>query len=327
MDKTFLNKIKTLALLSSIIIVALNTCQGIEPINQLDETLNNFLWDLVDNFSFIAYGFLYTMTGAVLFNRKNISIKTKLLNILKYLFVPYLAWQIIISAAKVIVLRQSFESLNFFKTVFLLVPFAPDGPLYHIYLAAIISLICLIIYPLLTDKKYNKTIVILLSLIGLISLSTIEPLKELAKTNLLPAILTYLPAYLLGCLYGQNTNKKDVSIIAILLLSSLALEGFTKGIFKTVSFMSIPYLLLISIDSINKTKKVTRFAFLIYAIHPVFIAIVCPLIQSLIVSAFMANIVSIIIVTLLSLISSWIVYQLIKRTLPFLLPYITCIKD
>ena len=91
--------------------------------------------------------------------------------------------------------------------------------------------------------------------------------------------------------------------------------------------MSIPYLLLISIDNINKTKKVTRFAFLIYAIHPVFIAIVCPIIQSLIVSAFLANIVSIIIVTLLSLISSWIVYQLIKRTLPFLLPYITCIKD
>ena len=327
MDKTFLDKIKTMALLSSIIIVALNACQGIEPINKLDENLSNFLWDFVDNFAFIAYAFLYTMTGALLFNINNISIKTKLLNIIKYLLVPYLAWQIIISAAKVIVLRQSFESLNFFKTVFLLVPFAPDGPLYHIYLAAIISLICLIIYPILTDKKYNKTIVILLSLIGLISLSTIEPLKELAKTNLLPAIFTYLPAYLLGCLYGQNTNKKDISIIAILLLSSLALEGFTKGIFKTVTFMSIPYLLLISIDNINKTKKVTRFAFLIYAIHPVFIAIVCPIIQSLIASAFLANIVSIIIVTLLSLISSWIVYQLIKRTLPFLLPYITCIKD
>ena len=96
MDKTFLDKIKTLALLSSFIIIALNTCQGIEPVNEIDNILNNFLWDFVDNFAFIAYGFLYTMTGAVLFNRKNISIKTKLLNIIKYLLVPYLAWQIII---------------------------------------------------------------------------------------------------------------------------------------------------------------------------------------------------------------------------------------
>ena len=77
MEKTFLNKIKQLALLSSITVVALNTCQGIEPVNEIDNILSNFLWDFVDNFSFIAYGFLYTMTGALLFLDSKESIKNK----------------------------------------------------------------------------------------------------------------------------------------------------------------------------------------------------------------------------------------------------------
>lgn len=323
MEKALLNKIKYLALLSSITVVALNTCQGIEPVNEIDNILNNFLWDFVDNFSYIAYGFLYTMTGALLFNRKNISIKTKLLNIIKYLLVPYLAWQIIISVAKVIVLRQSFESLNFFKTVFLLVPFAPDGPLFHMYMIFILSLLSLLIYPLLSNKKYKNLLIVIISLFGLLSLNKFDPLIQLFKITLLPGILSFLPAYLFGTIY----KEKSLKIIIAFLLLSLTLEGFSTGIFKTAVFMSIPYLILIIMDSPKKTSALTKYSFLIYAIHSVFIAIVCPIIQSLISSAFLANMVSIIAVTVLSLLSSWIAYQLIKRTAPVLLPYITCNKD
>lgn len=323
MEKTFLNKIKQLALLSSITVVALNTCQGIEPVNEIDNILNNFLWDFVDSFSFIAYGFLYTMTGALLFLDSKESIKNKLLNIIKYILSPYLIWQILISISKVTVLRQSFESLNFFRTVFLLVPFAPDGPLYHMYMAFILSLLSLLIYPILSNKKYKKTIVIVLSLAGLVSLSTITPLQELSKITLLPSVLTYLPAFLLGTVYKEKDIKSAITFI----LLSLALEGFTKGIFKTSVFMSIPYILLITIDDPKKTGTLVRYSFLTYAIHPVFIAIVCPIIQTLISSAFLANLVSILTVTIFSILSSWIVYQLIKRTVPVLLPYITCNKD
>lgn len=323
MEKTFLNKIKQLALLSSIIVVALNTCQGIEPVNEIDDVLNNFLWDFVDNFAFIAYGFLYTMTGALLFLNPKEKIKNKLINILKYILSPYLVWQILISISKVTVLRQSFESLNFFKTVFLLVPFAPDGPLYHMYMAFILSMISLLMYPVLSNRKYRKSLVIVLSMAGLVSLSTLTPLKELSKITLLPSVLTYLPAFLLGTI----VKEKDFKTVITFILLSLALEGFTKGIFKTAVFMSIPYLMLIIMDAPKKTGTLIRYSFLIYATHPVFIAIICPIIQSLIASAFLANTISIIIVTALSIISSWIIYQLIKRTLPFLLPYITCNKD
>lgn len=323
MEKTFLNKIKYLALLSGITVVALNTCQGIEPVNEIDNILNNFLWDLVDNFSFIAYGFLYAMTGALLFLNPKESVKTKLLNIIKYIFSPYLIWQILISISKVTVLRQSFESLNFFRTVFLLIPFAPDGPLYHMYMAFILSMISLLIYPIISNKKYKKSLIIILSLSGLVSLSMLTPLKELSKITLLPSVLTYLPAFLLG----TSVKEKDFKTVITFILLSLTLEGFTKGIFKTAVFMSIPYLILIVMDTPKKTGTLTRYSFLIYAIHPVFIAIICPIIQSLITSAFLANMLSIITVTILSIISSWIVYQFLKRTVPLLLPYITCNKD
>lgn len=323
MEKTFLNKIKHLALLSSIIVVALNTCQGIEPVNEIDNILNNFLWDLVDNFAFIAYGFLYTMTGALLFLDSKESVKNKLSNIIKYILSPYLIWQILISISKATVLRQSFASLNFFKTVFLLVPFAPDGPLYHMYMAFILSLLSLLIYPVLSNRKYKKPLVIILSLAGLISLSTITPLQELSKITLLPSALTYLPAFLLGTIY----KEKDIKAALAFILLALALEGFTKGIFKTAVFISIPYLLLITLDRSKRTYSLTRYSFLIYATHPIFIAIVCPIIQSLISSAFLVNLVSILTVTVLSFLSSWIVYQFIKRTVPILLPYITCNKD
>ena len=323
MDKTSLSKIKKLALLSSLIVVTLNTCQGIEPINELDNILNNFLWDFVDNFSFIAYGFLYTMTAALLFSNIKESIKTKLLNILKYILSPYLIWQIIISISKVTVLRQSIESLNFFKTVFLLVPFAPDGPLYHMYMATLLTLLSLLVYPLLTNKKFQKVLIVTISLAGLVLLNKSVFLGELSKITLLPGILAYLPAYMLGIIY----KDKDLKTVLILLLTALALEGFTKGIFKTAVYMSIPYLLLITTKESHKRNNVSRYSFLIYAIHPVFIAIICPLVKSLIPSAFLANIISIVMVMMLSLVASWLVYQIIKRTVPFLLPYITCNKD
>lgn len=323
MDKTSLSKIKKLALLSSLTVVALNTCQGIETVNEIDNILNNFLWDFVDNFSFIAYGFLYTMTATLLFSNNKDNIKTKFINILKYILSPYLIWQIIISISKITVLRQSIESLNFFKTVFLLVPFAPDGPLYHMYMAALLALLSLIAYPLLSNRKYQKSLIIIISLTGLVLLNKSVFLNELSRTTLFPGVLTYLPAYMLGIIY----KEKDLKTVLILLLTALALEGFTKGIFKTAVYMSIPYLLLITTKESHSRKNITRYSFLIYAIHPVFIAIICPFIQSLISSAFLANIISIVIVIILSLIASWFVYQLVKRTVPLLLPYITCNKD
>lgn len=318
MQKTFLNKITYLAFISSLIIVSLNTTQGIEPINQIDEALNNALWNLVDNFSSLAYAFLYTMIGAILFYKKE-SLKTKLINIVKFLFAPYLIWQIGISTAKVLVLKQSIASLRFIETVFLLKDFPPDGPLYHLYLAFFMCLISLLLTNVFSNKKHLKKVIITLSLISFILLNKIS-----IPSSLFQGLFSYYPAFLLGILYGQI--EENISTVLILFLLTLILDSLSIKAFDTFIFMSLPYLILISIN-INSHNNITKYLFLIYAIHPVFIAIICPIVQSLIFSAFIVNILSIILVITLSIITSWLMYQIIKRTVPFLLPYITCNKD
>lgn len=322
-----INKIKILSIISVITIISLNAFQSHEAINSIDNNLDSFLWLLLDNLSFVSYASIYFAAGYYTYNSLSTSnSKTIFIKNIRFLLIPYLLWQFVIGVSKLLLLGQSLESLNFFETVFMFVPYAPDGPLVHIYILFFLSSFAILLYPIFKNKNISKIFILILSIFSYILYKDNAIVNALKEQYLFVSALYYLTAFLLGCYEGKN-NKNDISMSIILIIISFILKDYYKNIFITVVYCSLPSILLKYIFPLSFLNKISKFSFLMFAIHPIAIFGVTSVTSRYIDSAFICNLLNISGVLLLSFVGAYILYFIIRKTLPTILPYLACIDD
>lgn len=341
MNQRISKNISLLNILMSCIIVLYHASTLGDPIIHIDTCIDLYINDALEDLSYVAMSFFFFMSGFLLF--KNINFKNYLEKIHKRIFtllIPYLLWQLIFTIIRLDVLKQSRQSINFLKTVFLFEQWPPDGPLWYLYaifLMAVLSPILILIYK---NRRFGQVFILIIMLFSNYSLATGPLANGNLSNTVIPNIIEYLPSYIMGTYFGffhyRSMKLRDLSTITILLVLSMIFNDdgslantALEGILKRTTLNIIPMLLVYTLPEIKKLDQLlqVKFTFIMYAIHPVFVALIVPIVYNWILNRFglyfLANITSCALVLTVSMATSLLLHKLGTKYVPKALNILT----
>lgn len=281
------------------------------------------------------------MSGFLLF--KNISFKNYLEKIQKRIFsllIPYLLWQLFFAIIRLDMLGQSRESINFVKTVFLFEQWPPDGPLWYLYAIFLLALFSPILILIYKNRRCGQAFILIAMLFSNYSLATGPLSNSNLSYTVIPNIIKYLPSYIMGTYFGffhyRSMKLRDLSTITILLVLSMIFNDngsmantALEGMLKRTTLNIIPMLLVYTLPEIKKLDGLLqmKFTFLMYAVHPVFVALIVPTVYSWALNRFglyfLANIASCALVLSASIATSLALHKLGTKYAPKTLNVLT----
>lgn len=303
------NKLSVLFATCVMLTIILNCTQDIETINHMDQVLSDVFWNSIDFLTSVSNYLLFVIFGYVLFNNySSDKTKVKIYGVITYLLIPYLLWQIIMTVAKVVVLGQDFESINFIDTVFLFKAWPPNGPMYLMYPMILFGLAS----PVFA-KLFNRKNISIISLIGLsffillICKNFLFPVDTTINTCLFHLTGIFLGAYIANI----KNNKLFKYELSFYICAITGFAYFTHSNYMlTINTVIIICLLLLPIN--NNFYISEGVSFLMYSIHPVLIAVILPVVQSLFNYAIIKNILGSLVVIVVSLVISMAAIYVIK---------------
>ena len=314
MNQRISKNISLLNILMSCIIVLYHASTLGDPVIHIDACIDLYINDVLEDLSYVAMSFFFFMSGFLLF--KNISFKNYLEKIQKRIFtllIPYLLWQLFFAIIRLDILGQRRESINFLKTVFLFEQWPPDGPLWYLYIIFLLALLSPILILIYKNRRCGQAFILIVMLFSNYSLATGPLSNGNLSTTIIPNIIEYLPSYIMGTYFGffhyRSMKLRDLSTTTILLVLSMIFNDdgsmantALEGILKRTTLNIIPMLLVYTLPEIKKLDRLleTKFTFIMYAIHPVFVALIVPTVYSWVLNRFglyfLANTASCIIV-------------------------------
>lgn len=243
-------------------------------LNEFDAKWNDIFSKCFDTLAELAMSWFFATSGFLLFlnlKRKNFTVKIK--KRIYSLLLPYFLWQMI-AVIKGLLKGYSYDFKAVIKTIFLFDRWPPDGALWYLYaifFMALISPIILFIFK----KKNLAYVVIVLSIILMYRMSIGE--SALMSYGYFYNIMTYAPAYVIGCFYGHFAEEMNglgelkyvVGIIVIALLVDKLYVGF---LMKTViRMLPVIFLYEVPVVRMKYDTVLLKHSFLMYALHQILI--------------------------------------------------------
>ena len=331
LSKSISNKITSLSFLMTCVILIYHCFSDGPYINNLDNTINNFLYFLINELATIAMYYFFFTSGFLLFvnlnkNNTNQKIQKRIFS----LFIPYIFWQIIIFLSKITILKQQISINEFINTVFLFKMWPPNGPLWYVYIVFLLSLFCPILIRTYENKRITTFLIPIISVLSYYLYLNLPLNNVFFENSYLTNLFHYLSAYIFGSYAGYaTTNQMRKKEVLTIIIPALVLNTFLGlNILRESLYSLIPLLIVLFTDfKLNINKRICGLSFLIYALHPITKTIFLNFINNTLLSFNLPytiiNIVSVLSILVITLLISFVIKSLIKHLCPNALIIIT----
>lgn len=337
MNERISKNITVLNFIMTCIIICYHASYLGDPVINIDASLDLIINDALGDLSFVAMNFFFFTTGFMLFRDLNIhNYKEKIKKRVSTLLIPYFIWQLFFFFLKCLILKQPFEEINFFETVFLFEQWPPDGPLWYLYVAFILALISPLILLIYKNIRIAQLFLIVVMVFSNYSLASEILAHGSLSTTIIPNTINYLPGYIMGTYFGyyhnRNMRLKDLSSVTMMLILAMIFNDdgnianiALEGILKKTTLAVIPMLLVYTLPESKYLDSllIIKYTFLMYVIHPAAVALTA---KPLYTATFnilnwcsIANLVAIIVSFILTFIMAMTIYKILKKYLPGLL--------
>lgn len=250
--------------------------EPVEMVGIVDSHINDLLNSLFTCAGMLVMSHFFAVTGFLLFNKlsyKNYPEKIK--RRLFTLLIPYIIWQIIIVIIDILQGQYTFDLTSFLKSVFLLVRWPINGAMWYVYAVFLLAILSPILLLLFQSKLRAVLSVIILTIMAQSRTLITDPrVGSVINYGYLPNILMYLPAYLIGALFGyyyDDNNEKDFLRYPLyIVLISFLLDGTFQGFFTATVRNMLPIVSIIVLPNTKillRDRWIYKLSFLMYAIH------------------------------------------------------------
>lgn len=230
---------------------------------------------IVSQMGTFAMSHFFAVTGFLLFQNYTLkSYPQKIKRRVFSLLIPYVLWQCLTVALKLVLNGEVIPLGDFLRKTFLFARFPYNGALWYVYAVFFLALLSPLLLPLLRSRRSGWCWILVL----ITAVEAREQISNPAVTEILNYgyfwnIFTYLPAYLVGCFCGKFAGDAEEtlplkSIFSALFLAFL-LEGILPGFFSglTVKLMPLMALFLLPVIPNLIPQPVFQLTFLVYAVH------------------------------------------------------------
>ncbi|MBR5410199.1 MAG: acyltransferase [Clostridia bacterium] len=301
-------------------------------VNSIDSWFNTGFNHVFSIMGRIIMAWFFTVTGFLLMHGLSFANYPKKMKRRCFsLLIPYVLWQVIITIKQIIVNHAAFSLKGFLYQNFALVKWPSDGALWYVYAVFILAVFAPILLVLF--KNRNVGFILLICIVAAIQFRgsiTNATFQAIINYGLLPNILSYLPAYLIGAFYGKfyDELKAADSLKYVLLLLFVSRLLFFAD-FSLIAVLIMPILGIYLFPNINRFAdlKIYKLTFLMYALHQPIIVDFRPHILNvmglIIRPAVCMNLFNRIAILMIDIMFAAVIYIVFKKVCPFILKLLT----
>ena len=314
-------------------IIVLYHCRvRFDPISVLDGHISDCISEVAETAAAIAMSCFFCISAFLLFrnlNKQNYLQKIK--NRLYTLLVPYLIWQAVSLIIKFAV-SGGISISDSLKSIFLFYDFPPDGPLWYLYAIFILSLLSPVLLLLFKNKRFG-IVVLLAACLAIYGFISSDHFYKISHYGIVLNVFKYLISYLMGAYWGMHYRDLDdlsaLKYIALpLTLAFIISVGFFKELSGFILCSAIPVLLLYFFPSkIYVLRNIPNISFIMYAVHQPLFSLYSRFLVMLFsyfgIYACFVNFATRVIGLLVTIVTSWVIYILLKRFAPPVLSLLT----